>query len=84
MRQHLWTICAVLALGLGASSAMADSFGMAGCGLGSMLIQSNGKEQIFVATTNGSSGSQTFGITSGTSNCKDDATTVAAMDISVN
>ncbi|RYZ63377.1 MAG: DUF3015 domain-containing protein [Proteobacteria bacterium] len=83
MRQHLWMICASLAL-VTASSAMADNFGMAGCGLGSMVLQSNGKEQIFVGTTNGTSASQTFGITSGTSNCKDDAATVAAMYISVN
>lgn len=43
--------------------------GPAGCGLGNVFF---GKDsQILAATTNGSSGTQTFGITSGTSNCVD-------------
>ena len=42
----------------------------AGCGLGSMLISKNSKLlQLFALTTNGSSASQAFGITSGTSGC---------------
>lgn len=42
----------------------------AGCGLGSMIIKDNSKVmQILAATTNGTSWSQTFGITFGTSNC---------------
>ena len=41
---------------------------MAGCGLGSFVFKSGGG-QISAATTNGSFGSQSFGITSGTSNC---------------
>lgn len=42
-----------------------------GCGLGSLIIkdQSTVALQVIAATTNGTSGSQTFGITSGTSNC---------------
>ncbi|SEM76664.1 DUF3015 domain-containing protein [Nitrosomonas marina] len=53
-------------------SAFAAGYGTAGCGLGSMVIGSErGPEQIFAATTNGTSGSQTFGMTSGTSNCGD-------------
>ena len=44
--------------------------GDAGCGLGSMIITKNTKVmQVLAATTNGTSGSQTFGITFGTSNC---------------
>jgi Protein of unknown function (DUF3015) len=47
-------------------------FGMAGCGLGSMLFgKQTGIIQVLAATTNGCFGSQTFGITSGTSNCTD-------------
>ena len=42
-----------------------------GCGLGSIVIGANGG-QISAATTNGSSASQLFGITSGTSNCAED------------
>lgn len=46
-------------------------YGAAGCGLGSILFEPNSGTfmQILAATTNGSSGNQTFGITSGTSNC---------------
>lgn len=44
--------------------------GDAGCGLGGMLIKSNTKlMQLFAVTTNGTSGSQTLGITFGTSAC---------------
>jgi hypothetical protein len=53
-----------------AGSAHAQ-YGMAGCGLGALVFgneNSTGK-QILAATTNGTFGSQTFGITSGTSNC---------------
>ena len=53
----------------GMSTAAAEGYGTAGCGLGSVLIESGGFMQVFAATTNGSSYSQTFGITSGTSNC---------------
>jgi hypothetical protein len=48
---------------------------MSGCGLGYMLL-SNGSHsrivQLLGVTTNGSFGSQTFGITSGTSGCNED------------
>jgi hypothetical protein len=46
------------------------TYGLAGCGLGSMAFgDSPGAVQIFAATTNGLFGTQTFGITTGTSNC---------------
>jgi hypothetical protein len=46
------------------------AYGSAGCGLGSLLFEpSTGFTQVLAATTNGTSGNQTFGITSGTSNC---------------
>jgi hypothetical protein len=48
------------------------AYGTAGCGLGSLLFGNKpGIIQIFAATTNGTSGNQTFGITTGTSNCSD-------------
>jgi hypothetical protein len=54
------------------SEARADSYGAAGCGLGSMVFGNKpGMVQILAATTNGTFASQTFGITSGTSNCTD-------------
>lgn len=55
---------------LAASSARAQSSD-AGCGLGSMIIKEQTKVmQVLAATTNGSTGTQIFGISSGTSNCK--------------
>lgn len=53
-----------------ASVAMADGYGAAGCGLGSIFFGDKpGIVQVLAATTNGSSANQTFAITSGTSNC---------------
>jgi Protein of unknown function (DUF3015) len=50
------------------------AYGSAGCGLGSMAFgNQKGAIQILAATTNGLFGTQTFGITSGTSNCGDSA-----------
>jgi hypothetical protein len=70
----------VLASLLLAGSAMAadtksaitgtGTYGTAGCGLGSMAFGAQpGAVQILAATTNGLFGTQTFGITTGTSNC---------------
>lgn len=50
--------------------ANTGGYGMAGCGLGSIVFKENDKMQILAATTNGTMGSQTFGITFGTSNCE--------------
>jgi DUF3015 family protein len=45
-------------------------YGTAGCGLGSMAFgDTPGAVQILAATTNAFFGTQTFGITTGTSNC---------------
>ncbi|HHH52845.1 MAG TPA: DUF3015 domain-containing protein [Bacteroidetes bacterium] len=43
-----------------------------GCGLGAMIIKDDSSALLLAiqATTNGTSGNQTFGITSGTSGCK--------------
>jgi len=59
---------AVLAVTFGAPAFAAD-YGSAGCGLGSLVFKNNNMTQILAATTNGTFGSQTFGITFGTSNC---------------
>jgi Protein of unknown function (DUF3015) len=49
-----------------------SGYGMAGCGLGSILFGTDNSKlmQLIAATVNGT-GVQTFGITSGTSNCVD-------------
>lgn len=58
---------AILFVGLAVN---ANALGSAGCGLGSMVFQENDfAHQLLAATTNGTFGSQTFGITFGTSNC---------------
>ena len=64
-------VCMVgLGLFFTSASALADGYGPAGCGLGSMIFEpDSGFTQVFAATTNGLFGNQTFGITSGTSNC---------------
>jgi hypothetical protein len=50
------------------------AYGTAGCGLGSLVFGNQpGGVQVLAATTNGTSYSQTFGITSGTSNCGESA-----------
>ena len=58
-----------LALSMTPSTAHAQ-YGMAGCGLGSQIFKDDGFAQVFAATFNGTSGNQTFGISSGTSNCE--------------
>ena len=62
-------ISVVIALGA-PTAALAAPYGMAGCGLGSMLFGDGGL-QTSAATTNGIVANQSFGITSGTSNCVD-------------
>lgn len=76
MKKLLLSSIATLAL---ASSVFANS--NTGCGLGSVLIkdQSTLVTQVLAATTNGTSGNQTFGITSGTLNC-DKPSTIASND----
>src|SRR5688500_13970859 len=71
MRKILCGLGVFAMAGLYASSASAQGYGMAGCGLGSLLFGGDSSKlmQILAATTNGTFGSQTFGITSGTSNC---------------
>jgi hypothetical protein len=58
--------------GLAADQGIRGSgrYGTAGCGLGSLIFQDQpGMVQVLAATTNGTFGTQTFGITSGTMNC---------------
>lgn len=65
-------LLAVLVMAPGISFAASDSVG--GCGLGSKLFdgQKGIAPQVLAVTTNGTSGNQTFGITSGTLGCSQD------------
>lgn len=68
MKKIILSTVAVLAL---STSAMAANM-QTGCGLGATVIKSPDSAVMYSlqATTNGTSGNQTFGITSGTSGCK--------------
>ncbi len=56
-------------------TAFAANQSNTGCGLGTLVLgdvsgfNDSTLGQVFIVTTNGTSGAQTFGITSGTSNC---------------
>jgi Protein of unknown function (DUF3015) len=72
--RYTLAVLAVLAAGpafaQGGGLKGTGAYGSAGCGLGSLVFGNQpGAVQILAATTNGTFGSQTFGITSGTSNC---------------
>jgi hypothetical protein len=70
MKKLLLISTLVLSLVSFSGSAFAAGYGDAGCGLGSIVFGSEqGPVQVLAATTNGTFGSQTFGITTGTSNC---------------
>lgn len=59
-----------------------DTYGSAGCGLGSLLFGNQpGMVQILAATTNGTLGNQTFGITTGTLNCGDPAVSRSGAEL---
>ncbi|WP_408097651.1 DUF3015 family protein [Peredibacter sp. HCB2-198] len=61
-------ILVISAILMSSVALAAKPYGMAGCGWGSQMMGKEGN-QILAATTNGTSGTQTFGISSGTSNC---------------
>ena len=63
-------ILVVVTLALMTSSAFASKYGAAGCGLGSIVFEGDQTwwKQVLSSTTNGT-GSQSIGITLGTSNC---------------
>ncbi len=69
MKKIIVSIIAILALGTVASATVNNQ---TGCGLGSQVIKDDSSAIMLAlqATTNGTSGNQTFGITSGTSGCK--------------
>jgi hypothetical protein len=60
----------ILVISLFSVASMAAKWGDAGCGLGMMVMGKDGN-QILASTTNGT-GTQSFGITSGTSGCVED------------
>jgi hypothetical protein len=76
MRNRAIRLVSLLCLGfvLIAIPTQAGNYGMAGCGLGALAFPHDNDQvsQVLAATTNGTFGTQTFGITSGTSECTQD------------
>ena len=77
MKKAYVLFAAAILAAASAEAGVGRKYGTAGCGLGSMLMGKSGS-QVLAATTNSTSYSQLFGITSGTSNCADDG--VAMVD----
>lgn len=85
MKKYIIAISAfIMTLVVSTSFAKEQTFerqyGMAGCGLGSVVIGKRGA-QIFAATTNGTLSNQLFGISFGTLNCVDGPTNEVAMNM---
>lgn len=76
MKKVLIALVAVATMG---SVAFAAGYGSAGCGLGSLVFKKNDMTQVLAATTNGTFGSQTFGMTFGTSECNNQGVVKLAM-----
>lgn len=73
---------ALVSMMIFSSTAFAGNYGAAGCGLGTMLFHGKNDKvsQVLSATTNGTAGNQTFGITTGTSNCDSSGLVVASKE----
>jgi hypothetical protein len=56
------------------------AYGMAGCGLGAVVLKNDGYIQILGGTLNGLASNQLFAITSGTSNCKSGSDATASIE----
>jgi hypothetical protein len=89
MVRGYWLRLGVALLPLCATPALADNPDNGpGCGLGKLVWADYQKQksiapQVMMATTNGTSGSQTFGISSGTSGCTNDGTVMSQYKANV-
>lgn len=75
MRKVMLVLTALVVAAPAVSFAKGGNHPMAGCGLGYVLFGNSDNSkimQILAATTNGTSGNQTFGMSSGTSGCTED------------
>ncbi|MGB5054281.1 MAG: DUF3015 domain-containing protein, partial [Nitrospirales bacterium] len=91
MAEKPWVLVATLFLVMGMSGMALGSppNNGPGCGLGKLaweetsVSKSNIAPQVMMATTNGTFGSQTFGISSGTSGCTNDGQVWASEKVNV-
>ena len=77
---YVITLLAAISFASLSASAMERMYGEAGCGLGSVLMGADGN-QISAGTTNGLGYNQLFGITTGTINCIDSASSSMAGNV---
>jgi len=84
MKKTLIAALLITPMAAGISTAIAAP-NNAGCGLGSTLFdgQSGTLPQILAVTTNGTSGNQTFGITSGTLGCEEGGVVTASAAVNM-
>lgn len=84
MKKLIVLVSALLSATAAFAAPKAQSFsreyGMAGCGLGSVIVGKRGG-QIFAGTTNNTAFNQLFGITFGTLNCVDGPSNEVAMNM---
>ena len=71
----------IFCLANSASVVFAKAYGTAGCGLGSLVFHDQAGMIQIVASTFNSTGVQTFGISSGTSNCTDDGAVASGREV---
>src|SRR5918912_1451000 len=89
MRRPYWFLLSALLLASATAQVRADNPDTGpGCGLGKLVWADYSRQksiapQVMMATTNGTSGSQTFGISSGTSGCTNDGTIMSQYKASV-
>lgn len=89
MIRKRWLRLSVLLLPVYATQAWAANPDTGpGCGLGKVVWSDYSRQksiapQVMMATTNGTSGSQTFGISSGTSGCTNDGTIMSQHKVNV-
>ena len=84
MKKTLIAALLVTPMAIGMSSAMAARDNV-GCGLGSTLFdgQDGTASQVLAVTTNGTSGNQTFGISSGTLGCQEGGVVTASASVNM-
>jgi hypothetical protein len=81
--RKLIVLCSLPLLMTVSTFSFAAGYGAAGCGLGSIAFQgkSDKVSQVLAGTTNGTAGNQTFGITTGTSNCDSSGLVLASKEV---
>ncbi|MBI3581553.1 MAG: DUF3015 family protein [Nitrospinae bacterium] len=85
MRKMLVVLSALVLTAGFAGTSHAAKYGAGGCGVGSIIFQGKNDKvsQVLAATTNGTLGNGTFGISTGTLNCDATGLVVASRETEV-